>query len=176
VARPSTTQLGARERQIMDAIHQLGEGSVSDVRQRLADAPTYSTVRTMLRMLEKKGYLKHRRDGIKYVYRPTQAPEEALRSALTHLLKTFFAGSAGDAIATIHLASRGIPRIINLICEHALILAYVEQIERIPAPLIQAVARDLDLNPQAFMVSATQGGTPTDPTLPSATHPGGEKR
>ena len=101
MARPSTTQLGARERQIMDAIHQLGEGSVSDVRQRLADAPTYSTVRTMLRMLEKKGYLKHRRDGIKYVYRPTQAPEEALRSALTHLLKTFFAGSAGDAIATI---------------------------------------------------------------------------
>jgi predicted transcriptional regulator len=101
VARPSTTQLGARERQIMDAIHQLGEGSVSDVRQRLADAPTYSTVRTMLRMLEKKGYLKHRRDGIKYVYRPTQAPEEARRSALTHLLKTFFAGSAGDAIATI---------------------------------------------------------------------------
>ena len=101
MARPSTTQLGARERQIMDAIHQLGEGSVSDVRQRLADAPTYSTVRTMLRMLEKKGYLKHRRDGIKYVYRPTQAPEEARRSALTHLLKTFFAGSAGDAIATI---------------------------------------------------------------------------
>jgi predicted transcriptional regulator len=101
VARPSTTQLGARERQIMDAVHQLGEGSVGDVRQKLADAPTYSTVRTMLRMLEKKGYLKHRRDGIKYVYRSTQAPEEARRSALTHLLKTFFAGSAGDAIATI---------------------------------------------------------------------------
>jgi type II secretory pathway predicted ATPase ExeA len=81
-----------------------------------------------------------------------------------------------DAIATIHLASRGIPRIINLICEHALILAYVEQIERIPAPLIQAVARDLDLNPQAFMVSATQGSSPTDPMFPPVPHPGGEKR
>jgi predicted transcriptional regulator len=55
----------------------------------------------MLRMLEKKGHLKHRRDGIKYVYRPTQAPDKARRSALEHVLKTFFGGSAGDAIATI---------------------------------------------------------------------------
>jgi predicted transcriptional regulator len=101
VGKPSPNQLGARERQIMDAVHQLGEGSVSDVRHRLVDAPTYSTVRTMLRLLERKGHLKHRRDGIKYVYRPAQAPEEARRSALQHLLKTFFAGSAGDAIATI---------------------------------------------------------------------------
>jgi predicted transcriptional regulator len=85
----------------MDAVHQLGEGSVSDVLQRLADPPTYSTVRTMLRMLEGKGYLRHRRDGIKYVYRPTEATEKARRSALLHLLNTFFAGSAGDAIATI---------------------------------------------------------------------------
>ena len=85
----------------MDAVHQLGEGSVTDVRGKLADPPTYSTVRTMLRMLEKKGHLKHRRDGIKYVYRPSQAPEGARRSALQHLLKTFFAGSPGDAIATI---------------------------------------------------------------------------
>jgi len=101
VAKPSPIQLGARERQIMDAVHQLGEGSVADVRRKLPDPPTYSTVRTMLRLLEKKGHLKHRRDGIKYVYRPAQAPEEARRSALQHLLKTFFAGSAGDAIATI---------------------------------------------------------------------------
>jgi BlaI family transcriptional regulator, penicillinase repressor len=101
VAKPSQIQLGARERQIMDAVHQLGEGSVADVRQKLSDPPTYSTVRTMLRMLEKKGQLKHRREGIKYVYRPTQAPEQARRSALLHLLNTFFAGSAGDAIATI---------------------------------------------------------------------------
>jgi BlaI family transcriptional regulator, penicillinase repressor len=101
VAKPSPNQLGARERQIMDAVFQLGEGSVSDVLQKLAEPPTYSTVRTMLRMLEQKGYLRHRRDGIKYVYRPTEATEKARRSALMHLLNTFFAGSAGDAIATI---------------------------------------------------------------------------
>ena len=85
----------------MDAVHQLGEGSVADVRRKLPDPPTYSTVRTMLRLLEQKGHLKHRRDGIKYVYRPSLAPEKARRSALQHLLTTFFAGSAGDAIATI---------------------------------------------------------------------------
>jgi type II secretory pathway predicted ATPase ExeA len=85
-----------------------------------------------------------------------------------------------DAIATIHRASRGIPRIINLICEHALILAYVEQIQCIPAALIQTVARDLELEPQPFMVSTTHGGPATNPMLPSVSHPqqgeGGEKR
>jgi type II secretory pathway predicted ATPase ExeA len=81
-----------------------------------------------------------------------------------------------DAIATIHLASRGIPRVINLICEHALILAYVEQIQRIPAPLIQTVARELDLNPQPFLFPDTHDGPPINPTLPPVTNPGGEKR
>jgi len=60
-----------------------------------------------------------------------------------------------DAVASIHRASRGIPRIINLLCEHALILAYVEQIRQIPALMIESVARDLDLDPQPFMVSST---------------------
>lgn len=101
MAKSSHSKLGARERQIMDAVHQLGEGSVADVRRQLPAPPTYSTVRTMLRMLETKGHLKHRRDGIKYVYRPTEAPEKARRSALQHVLTTFFGGSAGDAIATI---------------------------------------------------------------------------
>ena len=83
----------------MDAIHQLGEASVGDVLDRLADPPSYSAVRTMLRLLEGKGYLKHRREGMKYVYRPTVAPEKARRSALEHLLATFFGGSAGAAAA-----------------------------------------------------------------------------
>lgn len=65
-----------------------------------------------------------------------------------------------DAISVVHRASRGIPRLINLICEHALILAYVEQTRQITAPLVQAVARDLDLDPQPFMVSATHTGFP----------------
>ena len=85
----------------MDAVHQLGEGSVADVRRQLPAPPTYSTVRTMMRMLEQKGHLKHRRVGIKYVYRPTEAPEKARRTALEHLVKTFFGGSHSDAIATI---------------------------------------------------------------------------
>ena len=70
-----------------------------------------------------------------------------------------------EAIAVIHRASRGIPRIINLICEHSLILAYVEQIRQVPAALVHGVARDLDLDPQPFMVSATHGGFPANSTL-----------
>jgi predicted transcriptional regulator len=94
-------KLGARERQIMDAIHQVGEASVAEVLAKLSDPPTYSAVRTMIRLLEKKGFLRHRQVGMKYVYRPAQSPEVAKRSALRHLLQTFFAGSATDAVAAI---------------------------------------------------------------------------
>src|SRR4051812_46696231 len=97
----SHLQLGRRERQIMDLVHQLGEASVGEVRQRMPDPPSYSSVRTMLRLLEQKGHLRHRRDGLKYVYRSTEAPDKARRSALRHLLKTFFGGSAGDAVAAV---------------------------------------------------------------------------
>jgi predicted transcriptional regulator len=95
--------LGSRERQIMDAVHQLSEGSVGDVRQRLADPPSYSSVRTMLRLLEQKGFLRHRREGTKYVYRPTEAPEKARRSALRRVLDVFFGGSLEKAVAA-HLS------------------------------------------------------------------------
>src|ERR1700744_5566575 len=71
-----------------------------------------------------------------------------------------------DSIAAIHRASRGIPRIINLICEHALILAYVEQLHQVPEALIQAVAGDLYLDAQPFMVSTTSNGFGTNSTLP----------
>jgi BlaI family transcriptional regulator, penicillinase repressor len=94
-------KLGARERQIMDAIHQVGEASVAEVLAKLSDPPTYSAVRTMIRLLEKKGFLRHRQVDTKYVYRPVQSPELAKRSALRHLLQTFFAGSATDAVAAI---------------------------------------------------------------------------
>ena len=72
--------LGARERQIMDVIYQLGEASVADVLARLADPPSYSAVRTMIRVLEKKGLLRHRQVGTKYVYRPkTSASRRRVR-------------------------------------------------------------------------------------------------
>jgi predicted transcriptional regulator len=97
----SEKTLGARERQIMDVIYQLGEASVADVRDRLASPPSYSAVRTMIRHLEGKGLLKHRQDGARYVYRPVRSRDSASRSALRHLLATFFGGSAPDAVAAI---------------------------------------------------------------------------
>jgi general secretion pathway protein A len=81
-----------------------------------------------------------------------------------------------EAVAAIHRASRGIPRIINLICEHALILAYVEQLHQVPAPLIYAVAQDLDLDTQPFMVSATHTAFPANSTLPTEKHLGRNDR
>jgi predicted transcriptional regulator len=93
--------LGARERQILDAIFRAGEASVGDVLRQLPDPPSYSAVRTMIRLLEKKGFLKHRVDGMKYVYRPTQSLGTASKSALRHVLKTYFRGSATDALAAI---------------------------------------------------------------------------
>jgi len=98
---PPTHQLGARERQILDAIFRLGEASVTDVRAQLPDPPSYSAVRTMIRLLESKGYLKHRAQGARYIYRPTQSRQTASKSAVLHMLKTFFRGSATDALAAI---------------------------------------------------------------------------
>jgi BlaI family transcriptional regulator, penicillinase repressor len=99
--RIEAVELGRRERQIMDAVHRLGEASVRQVRERLPDPPSYSAVRTMIRLLESKGLLKHRQVGKKYVYRPIQSRESASRSALRHLMKTFFGDSATDAVAAI---------------------------------------------------------------------------
>src|SRR4051794_27556025 len=98
---PDPSALGARERQIMDAIYALGEASVADVLARLPDPPSYSAVRTMIRSLEAKGLLRHRQEATKYIYRPAHSREAAKRSALTHLLRTFFGGSAADAAAAL---------------------------------------------------------------------------
>jgi predicted transcriptional regulator len=98
---PRRHQLGARERQILDVVFRLGEASVGDVLAQLPDPPSYSAVRTMIRLLEAKGFLKHREAGAKYVYRPTQSRETASKSAVLHVLKTFFRGSASDALAAI---------------------------------------------------------------------------
>ena len=93
--------LGARERQIMEVIYRLEEASVGDVLERLADPPSYSAVRTMIRALEKKGLLRHRQVGTKYVYRPKTSRESASRSALRHVMQIFFGGSPTDAVAAI---------------------------------------------------------------------------
>ena len=85
----------------MDIVYELGEASVGDVHGQLPAAPSYSAVRTMIRLLESKGFLKHRREGTKYVYQSTRSKKVVRKSALQHLLRTFFGGSAPDAVAAI---------------------------------------------------------------------------
>jgi len=94
-------ELGRRERQIMDAVYRRGRASVAEVREDLEDPPTYSAVRGMLRFLEDKGLLRHEQDGVRFVYIPTVAPSKARRSALRHLVRTFFGGSAQQAVAAL---------------------------------------------------------------------------
>src|SRR5256886_15851069 len=90
-------EFGRRERQIMDVVYRLGRATVGDVMGRLPNPPTYSAVRAMLRYLEGKGHLRHTRDGVRYVYEPTLPHAEAQRSAIQHLLRTFFRGSRAGA-------------------------------------------------------------------------------
>jgi predicted transcriptional regulator len=92
-------QLGRREREILDIVFRLEEASVGQVVEQMAEPPAYDSVRTMLRLLERKGFVKHRQDGTKYVYRPTQSRTTARKSALAHLMKTFFENSVADTMA-----------------------------------------------------------------------------
>lgn len=100
---PSTTplNLGRRERQIMDIVFRQGKATAQEVLDALPDPPSYSAVRGMLRLLEEKGYLTHEQDGPRYVYLPTMPREEASRSALRHLLDTFFNNSRESLVAAL---------------------------------------------------------------------------
>ena len=103
-------QLGRRERQIMDIVFKLGRATVTEVQSELPDPPSYSAVRAMLGFLEDKGYLRHEQNGLKYVYIPTTDRQKARASALEHLVKTFFGGSATEAAAAlIDLPNSGFP-------------------------------------------------------------------
>ena len=93
--------LSRRERQIMDILYQRGKASASDVREAMEDAPSYSAVRAMLRVLEDKGHARHQAEGLKYVYVPTVPRDKAKRSAVKHLLETFFAGSPEQIVAAL---------------------------------------------------------------------------
>ena len=94
-------ELSRRERQIMDVLHRRGSASAAEVRGEMADPPTYSAVRALLRVLEEKGRVTHHEVGRTYVYRPTASPASARRAALKHLVSTFFGGSAADAAAAL---------------------------------------------------------------------------
>ena len=93
--------LSRRERQIMDVLYTNGRATAAEVQSAIPDAPSYSAVRAMLRILEEKGHVRHEQDGPRYVYRPTVPRENAKRSALRHMLHTFFDGSAEQAISAL---------------------------------------------------------------------------
>ena len=93
--------LSRRERQILDVLYKAGRATAAEVQLAMPAAPSYSAVRTLLRILEDKGHVRHEQDGAKYVYLPTVEREAAKRSAMRHLLNTFFEGSTTQAIAAL---------------------------------------------------------------------------
>ena len=98
---PATDPLSRRERQIMDVIYAHGQATAAEVAAALADPPSYSAVRALLRILEQKGHLRHQQDGPRYVFLPTVPRDRARRSALRNLVRTFFDGSSAQAAAAL---------------------------------------------------------------------------
>jgi predicted transcriptional regulator len=98
---PPAHELSRRERQIIDILYAQGRATAAEVQAALPDPPSYSAVRAMLRILEEKGHVRHEQDGPRYVYVPMVARDNAKRSALRHMLRTFFDGSAEQAISAL---------------------------------------------------------------------------
>jgi BlaI family transcriptional regulator, penicillinase repressor len=115
------TTLTRRERQIMDVLYRLGRATAADVMADLPGEPNYSTVRTQLRVLEDKGHVRHEEEGLRYVYVPAIPRHAARKSALKHLVETFFDGSAEQVVAAVlggeasHLSDADLERISELI-------------------------------------------------------------
>ncbi|HEY2434079.1 MAG TPA: BlaI/MecI/CopY family transcriptional regulator [Vicinamibacterales bacterium] len=113
--------LSRRERQILDILYERGHATAADVQAGLPEPPSYSAVRALLRILEDKGHVRHQQDGPRYVYLPTLARDNAKRSAMHHMLKTFFDGSAEQAISALldenssRLSSAELDRLARLI-------------------------------------------------------------
>jgi predicted transcriptional regulator len=103
----STSHLSRRERQIMDIIFARGEATAATVHEALPNAPSYSAVRALLRILEEKGHLTHREDGPRYVFMPTVPRSQASKSALKRVVQTFFDGSLSSAVAALVDAEGG---------------------------------------------------------------------
>ena len=100
-SRPLHTVLSRRERQIMDILFRRGRATAAEVMEELPGEPSYSTVRTQLRVLEEKGHVRHELDGVRFVYMPVLARQAARKSALRHLVDTFFDGSSEQAVAAL---------------------------------------------------------------------------
>ncbi len=93
--------MSRRERQIMDVLYRMGRASAQQVLENLPDPPGYSAIRALLRVLEEKGHIRHEQDGARYVFLPMIRREKAKRSAIRHLVQTFFDGSPEQAVAAL---------------------------------------------------------------------------
>ena len=115
--------LSRRERQIMDILYRRGRATAAEVNEDLSGEPHYSTVRTQLRVLEEKGHVRHAEEGLRYVYMPAVPRRAARKSALKHLVDTFFDGSAENAVAALlggegaRLSEAELDRIAELIAK-----------------------------------------------------------
>src|SRR5215212_8626919 len=118
---PLHRALTRRERQIMDILYRRARATAADVMEDLTGEPSYSTVRTQLRVLEEKGHVRHEEQGLRYVYMPAVARRAAGKSALKHLVETFFDGSAEKTVAALlggeaaRLSDEELDRISDLI-------------------------------------------------------------
>ncbi|MBZ5601138.1 MAG: BlaI/MecI/CopY family transcriptional regulator [Acidobacteriia bacterium] len=108
-------KLSRRERQILDILYSRGRATAADVQASLPDPPSYSATRALLRILEEKGHVRHEADGARYVFSPAVPRERARRSALKHLLETFFDNSATDAVAALLDARKVTPEELDRI-------------------------------------------------------------
>jgi BlaI family penicillinase repressor len=99
--RPAHLDVSRRERQILDVLFARKRATAAEIQANLPDAPSYSAVRALLRILETKGHVRHEQDGPRYVYVPVIARDSAKRSALAHLVRTFFDGSTEEAVAAL---------------------------------------------------------------------------
>jgi BlaI family transcriptional regulator, penicillinase repressor len=106
MSKKTAVHLSRRERQIMDIVYRAGQVTVAHVLEQMPDPPSYSAVRAMMRVLEDKGHLRHQQEGLAYVYLPVVSPDSARRSAVSHLMRTFFQGSAERAVAAVLEASQ----------------------------------------------------------------------
>jgi predicted transcriptional regulator len=99
--RRNPLDLSRRERQILEILYRLGKASAADVLEQMPDAPTYTTVRGLLRVLEEKGHVRHEQDGARYLYSPVRPRGSAGASVLSHVVRTFFRGSPAEAVAAL---------------------------------------------------------------------------
>jgi predicted transcriptional regulator len=123
MTQPLHSALSRRERQIMDVLFKRGRATAAEVMAELTGEPSYSTVRTQLRVLEEKGHVRHEDDGVRYVYMPVVRRQAARKSALRHLVDTFFDGSAEKTVAALlggegaRLTGEELERIADLIAK-----------------------------------------------------------